>query len=964
MAILPTGTVTFLFTDIEGSTTLLQRLGDRRYAEVLAEHQRLLRDAFAKGHGKVVDTQGDAFLVAFSRARDALATAVAAQQALTKHSWADGASLQVRMGLHSGEPISTTDRYVGLDVHRAARICSAGHGGQILLSDAVSGLAARDLPPGVTLRDLGTHRLKDLQQAEHLLQVVHPDLRGDFPPLKSLDARPNNLPRQLTSFIGREKEMGEVKRLLSTADLVTLTGSGGAGKTRLAFQVAADVIEHYPDGVWLAEFAPIADSALVPKIVASALNVPEQPGRDMTETLADALRHKALLLVLDNCEHLLAPSRDLAATLLRKCPQIRILATSREGLGVPGETLWRVPSLSVPEDVRHLPPPEELVLYDAVRLFADRAVATTPGFTVTSKNASALTQVCQRLDGIPLAIELAAARVKVLSVEQIAARLDDRFRLLTGGSHIALPRHQTLVAAIDWSYNLLSEPERVLLRRLSVFAGGWTLEAAETVCAGEGVEARAILDVLTSLVDKSLVPAETQHGEARYRLLETVRQYARDRLVEAGEETGVRARHRDWYLRLAEQAEPELRGSEQELWIERLATEIDNFRSALEWSLMQQSQTGAAMRLAAALWQFWRTRDYSGEGSRWLDRALAHDGGAPASVRAEALRAAASLTRDSGQLERAAALAEESLALSRRLGDKLRIARALLISVAVAASLGDSHKAERLAAEGLTYSREAGDKTMIADALIESGELARSRGDYEAARSFYEESLTINREVGGKRAIYATLHNLAAVAVARGDHQRAETFLREALDISRKLKHRVGITVGLMGFAGMANARGQQDRAARLLGATDVLMSTLGVRFHHADQVEYDGYVDAARTALGDVTFAAAWAEGRAMTLEQTIEYALEYASSTKSGAAGDERLGKGAADLLTGREREVAALIAHGLTNRQIAAKLVVTERTAETHVHNILNKLGITSRAQIAAWAVAQGLCTPAEQ
>ena len=611
---LPTGTVTFLFTDIEGSTSLLQRIGDRRYAEVLAEHQRLLRDAFAKGNGQEIDTQGDAFLVAFSRARDAVATAVAAQLTLMKHPWPDGASLRVRMGLHTGEPLSGGTGYVGIDVHRAARIAAAGHGGQILVSDVTHSLVARDLPEGVSLRDLGEHRFKDLIHTHHLFQVMATDLLADFPPIRSLDVLPNNLPRQLTSFIGREKEIAEVKRLFSTAYLVTLTGSGGAGKTRLALQVVADMVEGYPDGVWLAALAPIADPALVPKTVATAVGVPEQPGRDMTDTLLDALRPKALLLVLDNCEHLLAACRDLAAALLRTCPHLRILATSREGLGMPGETLWRVPSLSVPEDIRHPLPPEELVLYDAVRLFVDRAVAITPSFAVTYETAPAVARVCQRLDGIPLAIELAAARVKVLAVEQIAARLDDRFRLLTGGSQLVLPRHQTLRGAIDWSYNLLLESERVLLRRLSVFAGGWTLEAAESVCAGGSVEAAAILDLLTSLVDKSLVLAETKRGEARYRLLETVRQYGNDRLQEAAELTDLQRWHFDWYLGLAERAEPELGGPHEDVWGERLEEEHANLRSALEWGMTQDVNGEPVLRLAGALGYFWNRRAHVSEG--------------------------------------------------------------------------------------------------------------------------------------------------------------------------------------------------------------------------------------------------------------------------------------------------------------------------------------------------------------
>ena len=879
MAGLPTGTVTFLFTDIEGSTTLLQRVGDRRYAEVLEDHRRLLRNAFAERRGHEVDTPGDAFLVAFPRARDALAAAVAGQQALARHTWPDAASLRVRMGLHTGEPISGTGDYVGLDVHRAARICAAGHGGQILLSDAVSVLAARDLPPDVRLRDLGTHRLRDLKEPEHLLQVVHPDLPGDFPPLKSLEARPNNLPRQLTSFIGREKEMAEVKRLLSTAPLVTLTGSSGAGKTRLALQVAADVVEGYSDGVWLAEFAPIADPALVPKTIASALNVPEQPGRAMTETLVDALWPKAVLLVLDNCEHLVVACRELAAALLRGCPQVRVLATSREGLGVPGERLWRVPSLTMPEDVCHLPPPDELVLYDAVRLFADRAGAIVPRFAVTTENASALAQVCQRLDGIPLAIELAAARVKVLTVEQIAARLDDRFRLLTGGSRMLLPRQQTLRAAIDWSYDLLSQKERAVLRRLSVFVGGCTLEAAELVCIGDSVEASDILDLLTQLVDKSLVLAETRHGEARYRLLETIREYGRDKLAETEEAEEVRRRHRDWYLALAEQAEPKLRGSEQVVWFTRLETELDNLRAALEWSLTDARDAEAGMRLSAALAWFWRAHDYVAEGSRWLERALSHDSDVPASARANAVRTLGFMLVFQGQFERAVAWAETGLDLSRQLDDKAGIGQSLWTLGMVALSQRDFDRAKALYSESLAYCREAGDSAGAGHALNQLGEQARSRGDYEAARSFYEQSLVIRRATGDKPRIAATLVNLGFVGIAQGDCQNAAVFLREALTMRRELGGKHVVITCLSGFAGVAVEEGQPERAARLLGAVEFLLGTIGIPLDYADKVELESRVQAARAAAGDAAFATAWAEGRAMTLEQAIDYALAGAA-------------------------------------------------------------------------------------
>jgi predicted ATPase/class 3 adenylate cyclase len=598
MPVLPTGTVTFLFTDIEESTTLLQRLGDRRYAEVLEEQRRLLRAAFAEDNGQEIDTQGDAFLVAFSRASDAVATAVAAQQALLKHIWPDGEAPLVRMGLHTGEPISESGSYVGLDVHRAARICAVGHGGQILLSQAVGVLAAPDLPPGVSLRDLGPHRLKDLREPEHLFQVVHPDLPADFPRLKSLDVLPNNLPVQLTSFIGREREKAEVRRLLSSTRVLTLTGSGGKGKTRLALQVAAEGLEGFPDGVWLVELAVLSDPSLVPKAVASALGVPEQQGRLLTETLVDGMRGKSVLVILDNCEHLVAACAHLTDVLLRACPNLRILATSREALGVTGETTWRVTSLSLPDPER-LPPLDQFTEYEAIRLFVARAVAIAPQFAVTNRNALAVAQVCHRLDGIPLAIELAAARVKVLAVEQIAARLDDRFRLLTGGSRTALPRQQTLRAAMDWSYHLLSETERLLLRRLSVFAGGWALDAAEGICTGRNLEATDILDLLTSLVDKSLVQAETHRGEARYRLLETVRQYARDRLVEASEEVDVRTRHRAWYVALAERADREPRGPRQRIWRDH-----DNLRAALVWGKEDPGGAEATLRLVGALTWF------------------------------------------------------------------------------------------------------------------------------------------------------------------------------------------------------------------------------------------------------------------------------------------------------------------------------------------------------------------------
>jgi predicted ATPase/class 3 adenylate cyclase len=910
---LPTGTVTFLFTDIEGSTALLQRLTDN-FGDVMMQCRRLVRIAVQERGGLEVGTQGDAVFAVFPSAREAVLAAIAAQRAIRRHPWPDGATVKVRMGLHTGEARVAEDDYVGLDVHRTARICAAGHGGQILLSDAVRAVVARDLSPELRLRDLGMHRLKDLEEPEHLLQVVHPDLTADFPPLKSLDAHPNNLPRQLTSFIGREKEMTEVKRLLSTASLVTLTGSGGAGKTRLALQVAAEVVEGFPDGVWLAELAPLVDPTLVSKTVASALKVPERPGRDITETLVDALRHKTLLLVLDNCEHLLPACGDLAQGLLRSCSHVRILATSREGLGIPGETLWRVPSLSVPVDIVRLPRPEELVLYDAVRLFVDRAMATSSGFAISNENARAVAQVCQRLDGIPLAIELAAARVKVLAVDQITARLDDRFRLLTGGSRTVLPRQQTLRAAVDWSYLLLAEPERVLLRRLSVFAGGWSLDAAEVVCAGGVVDATAILDLLGSLVDKSLVLVETHRGEARYRFLETIRQYGWDRLVESKEDVDLRNRHRDWYLDFAESAEPKLRGLEQVAWLERLEIEHDNLRAALEWSKVDAAGGDASLRLTAALHQFWHMRGYLAEGRDWLEAALVASENPSASLRARAFCGAGLLAWRQGDLKRAEALLQDSLALFQQLGDRWGTAYVLHHLAHVMEGRGEygqatglfekslalfkkvddnwgvgwslyclgstrfdhgDDQATAMLEESLSICREVGNQWTLAYALHALGVVAEKHGDYERAIALLDESMVIVRQVGDQYHLPGLQYRLGRVALHLGDNERAVALFRKSLVLRRETGDKPGLAQCLEGLAYVACARGRHGQATRLFGAADALRETYAVRRLPVDEAEHESRVAFARAGLIETAFVATRAEGRTMTLEQAIEYAL-----------------------------------------------------------------------------------------
>ncbi|MGH7428600.1 MAG: ATP-binding protein, partial [Candidatus Methylomirabilaceae bacterium] len=568
----PSGTVTFLFTDIAGSTRLWEEHTEVMRA-ALARHDDLLRAIIAEHRGHVFKTVGDAFHAAFPAASDAVTAAVEAQRALTAERWSLPGGLPVRMALHTGVAESRDGDYFGPPLNRAARLLAAGHGGQILLFGTTYALVQEAPPAGVTLRSIGQHRLRDLARAEQIYQLVAAGLPVEFPPLRSLEHMPNNLPVQLTSFIGRAQEIKEVTRLLATTRLLTLAGAGGAGKTRLALQVAADLLEEFPDGVWLVEFASLADPALVAQTVAASLGLREHPERPILMIVSDVLQPKRVLLVLDNCEQLVAECARVADHLLRACPQIRVLATSQTSLGVPGEVTFGVPPLSLP-DPSQASPADQLAAFEAVRLFADRAVLSKPGFAVTSENARAVAQVVQRLDGIPLAIELAAARVKVMSVQQIADRLDDRFRLLTTGGRTVAPRHQTLQAAMDWSYELLAEPQRVLLRRLSVFSAGWTLEAAETICAGDGVEGTQVLDLLAHLVDRSLVLVqETLEGATRYRLLETVRQYGQDRLREAGEEERTRRSHRDWFLLLAERAERHLDVAEQRAWLDLLEIE-------------------------------------------------------------------------------------------------------------------------------------------------------------------------------------------------------------------------------------------------------------------------------------------------------------------------------------------------------------------------------------------------------
>jgi len=728
--------------------------------------------------------------------------------------------------------------------------------------------------------------------------------------------RRDNLPIALSSFIGRTRELAEVRRLLGTTRLVALTGAGGGGKTRLALAVATAVVPEYPDGVWLVELAALTDRAQVVQAVAAALGVCEEPQRPLTATLVDALRARTLLLVLDNCEHLLDSCAQLATTLLSACPRLRILATSREALGVAGETSWLVPSLSLP-DPQHVLTRMELVEAEAVGLFVERAAAALPTFRLTPENASDVVQVCRRLDGIPLAIELAAARVKVLSMAQLAARLDDCFRLLSAGGWTAVPRQQSLRATIDWSYALLAEPERALFRRLSVFAGGWTLEAAEVVCAGDCLAGDEVLEALAHLVDKSLVVVERQDGgPVRYRLLEAVRQNSHEKLRESGEAESIERQHAHFFLALAEAAEQELRGAQQVVWLDRLEREHDNVRGALAWSQAARDGAEVGLRLAGALWLFWLLRGNLSETRASLRGLLGRpEMHAPTVARAKALYVAGLLAGAQSDFAPACMLLEESLALGQALEDKHAIAYArnwlgivaslqgdnLAARVLLAGSLallqdlgnkwdiawalsrladidlylGDYTRAAVSLEASLALARQVGDHFVLGHVLLSLGYAAHLQGDNMRAAACYEESLARFRALNNTWGIAAVLHTLGYVLRTQGDNVQAAVCFSESLTRYWKMGHKEGTSLCLNGFAGVAGEMGQPVRAARLFGAAEALRETIGLSRQSDERAIYDRSVAAVRAQLEEAAFAAAWAEGRAMPLEQAIAEAL-----------------------------------------------------------------------------------------
>jgi predicted ATPase/DNA-binding CsgD family transcriptional regulator len=782
------------------------------------------------------------------------------------------------------------------------------------------------------------------------LRAVNPAEAERAP--RSPERPPHNLPSELSSFVGRDKELSEVKRFLENKRLLTLTGPGGCGKTRLALAAASELVEKFEDGVWMVDLAPLADPSLVPQAVASAPGMREQPGRSITETLSDYLTAKKVLLVLDNCEHLIGACAELAESLLRSCSKLRVLATSREALGIAGEVARPVPSLSLP-DLRRMPDIESLTRYESARLFVERTEAVKPTFALTEQNAPSVARICYRLDGIPLALELAAARTKVLSVEEISERLDDCFGLLTVGSRTALPRHRTLHATMDWSHDLLPEQERALFRRLSVFAGDFTLEAAEVVCGGEDLQSDEVLNLLSHLVDKSLVLMVEQDGEARYRLLETVRQYAWEKLSDLGEGGQLRERHAGYYLKLAEEAEPELKGDRQVTWLERLETEHDNLRSALRW-LLGRGESEEAARLGWALWLFWWIRGHFAEGRRSMEQAVSVGSSTamPASARAKALYVEGTMACGQGDQRSAEVLLEESVALFRELGDRRGVAYALG-SAAVVAITQERYEQVIVYSEDATeLFFEVGDRWGAAPMLGCSAVGWLNRGDHRHARSLAERGLALCRETGDRHGTSIALLTLAGAAQAERDYERARELFEEGLSVSVKLGNEADIVHCLEGLASVAGEEGRIVHAARLWGAAESLLEKIEAVYTYVPDRSINRSQIAARSRIDETAWGTAWAEGRAMTPEQAIEYAQEEEPAPDPAAPEPYPAG------LSAREVDVLRLVATGLTNAEVAERLYLSSRTVDWHMGSIYRKLEIHSRAEATRFAAEHGL------
>jgi predicted ATPase/class 3 adenylate cyclase len=855
----PAQAVTYLFSDIEGSTRLWE-LEPERMRPALARHDAISRAAVLGHGGTIVKMTGDGVHAAFDSPLDALASVLELQHELAAPDPGDGIALKVRCGLHRGADERRRGDFFGPAVNRAARIMSAAHGGQILVSQVVAELVRTNLPAGITLRDLGAVRLRDLATPERVYQVVDPELRADFPALRSLEATPNNLAQQLNSFIGREREMSELRELLAGQRLVTLLGMGGLGKSRLSVQLAAEVIDDYPDGVWLVELAPLSDPQLVAQAVATVLGVKEEAGRPVLEALVTFARDRKLLIVLDNCEHVVRACAELTKTLLQASPDVKILATSRDHLLVAGETVYHVPPLTVPSPGKRTTL-DDLTQLEAVRLFVDRATASRPDFRLTERNAGAVEDICFRLDGIPLAIELAAARARAMSAEAISARLKDRFRLLVTGDQTVLPRQRTLRALIDWSYDLLPGDEQQLFQRLSVFAGGWSLEAVEAVGADSDLERALVLDRLAHLVEKSLVAMDADG--ARYRMLDTVRQYALERLSEARNESAVHDRHRDFFLALAERARPELVGPDQGVWLSRLDAERENLLAAHAWCGRADGDTEPGLRLVFALRLYWINRGLLALGHRVTVEILARPGlQARDLARCRALVAVGQMCFFVGRDSEARRYLTEGLSIARDLGDTKWIAGILQPLGMACLGERDFGAARAYLEEGVSLARELGNKREIAAALNALAMLHRLEGQLDEAEPLYRHVVDLARELGDQESIAIGLLNLSMVCIGRGATSAAPPMLLEAVQIAAAIGSRPAGFSALEVCAGLAAAREDWKVCATFFGAAEANREKTGLRRDPADDAFIAPLVATARGAFGSGPFDAAASEG------------------------------------------------------------------------------------------------------
>jgi predicted ATPase/class 3 adenylate cyclase len=931
MSSLPNGTVTFLFTDIEGSTKLSQEFPDE-ISDLFARHNEILSQSINNHDGFLFQIIGDAFCAAFHNGTDALYAALEAQRLLLNENWAT-ASIKVRMGIHTGaaqlrEEGAKEGSYSGYaTMALTQRIMSAGHGGQILFSQSAQEKLNNALPPEVELRDMGERRFKNIMKPERIFQLIVPDLPSEFPPLNTLESFNHNLPAQLTSFIGRDRELKEVMKHVAENRIVTLTGSGGAGKTRLSLQAGTECLGQFSNGVWFTELAPVADPGLIPQSLLAIFNLREGAHRAPLEVLIDYLRTRELLLILDNCEHLITSCARISESLLQACPQLKILATSREALGIAGEMSYRVPSLTI-LDPNHLPDVESLLEVDSIRLFVERAVSVRSDFELDSDNASFIAQACSRLDGIPLAIELAAARVKVLTPEQIVSRLDDRFHLLTSGSRTALPRQQTLQAMIDWSYSLLTEQEKSLFRRLSVFIGGWTLEAAESVCSDEepgGILPHDILDLLTRLVDKSLVATDEVMGETRYRRLETIRQYSREKFLETDEVESIRNWHLNFYVRFAESAEQGMKSRDQIVWGNRMNVEQDNLRAALEWGFKRNPHS--ALRIVGAANLFWTAGGYSAEGFRWTQRALelVEKLSPPEDIipeqqivaRAKALQGLTRLYLSRGDNANAKRVAEESVALFRQSQDKRGLAFALVILAYPLEFLGERTQAEAVLLESNSIARAEEDTYVICRSLNilarvtidlyhdlemskryveEAYQLAREAGlRYQEAQSleilgfmasdsygimearlYFQESVRVYDEVGATFNVILEKSNLAHLERRIGNYTSALDYYRETILAFRDMGQNGAVAHQLECFGFIAIEQDQKDRALQLFAAANALREKAGTPMRPEEKAYFDRQLMRLHEKMESPTLEWIWTKGHSLSMDRAINMAIE----------------------------------------------------------------------------------------